>query len=91
MEPRTALMIRAELDSNLMFISKPDFRKFLSENMVSSREIVNELNKIGIQVTEVKKRMGSGWKDATASTPVMAYRFPLDSFDSILETLNDNA
>ena len=91
MEPRTALMIRAELDNNLMFISKPDFRKFLSENMVSSREIVNELNKIGIQVTEVKKRMGSGWKDAAASTPVMAYRFPLDSFDKILETISDNA
>jgi len=91
MEPRTALMIRAELDSNLMFISKPDFRKFLSENMVSSREIVHELNKIGIQVTEVKKRMGAGWKDAAASTPVMAYRFPLDSFDKILETISDNA
>ena len=59
--------------------------------MVSSREIVHELNKMGIQVTENKKRMGAGWKDAAASTPVMTYKFPLASFDKILETINDNA
>lgn len=90
MEPRTSLVLRAEMDNNLMFISKPEFRKFLAENMVSSRQIVFELNKIGIKVKEVKKRMGTGWKDAAASTPVMTYAFPLDSFDSILETLHEN-
>ena len=89
MEPRSPLVIRAEMDNNIVFISRPEFRKFLSENMVSSREFTHELGKLGTEVKEVKKRLGAGWKGATGSIIVIAYALKLDKFKDALETAND--
>ena len=75
MEPRSPLVIRAEVDSSLIFISKPEFRKFLSENMVSSREFVFQMQQAGIDVKEARKRMGTGWKDATGTINTETYVF----------------
>ena len=82
MEPRTALVIRAEEANNLIYISKPEFRKFLIERQVSTREFVYKMKQAGIEVIEKRKKMGSGWKDATAQINVEAYVFPSDKFSS---------
>lgn len=73
MEPRSPLVIRAELDSHLIYISKPEFRKHLAENQVSTREFLYQMKQAGIEVKESRKRMGTGWKDATASVNVEVY------------------
>lgn len=91
MEPRGPLIIRAEIDNNRVFISKPEFRKHLAEHMISSRELIFELKQKGIEVTENKKRMGSGWKEATSMVPIMTYVFPLDKFTEVIETINEAA
>lgn len=75
MEPRSPLVIRAELDTHSIFISKPEFRKHLAENQVSSREFLYQMKQSGIEVKESRKRMGTGWKDATASVNVEVYVF----------------
>jgi hypothetical protein len=80
MEPRTALVIRSEAKTGHMFISKPEFRKYLIEKQVSTREFIFQMKQAGIEVKEQKKRLGSGWKDATASVNVEAYVFPKDKF-----------
>ena len=82
MEPRTALVIRAEEANNLIYISKPEFRKFLIERQVSTREFIYKMKQSGIEVTEKRKKMGSGWKDATAQINVEAYVFPSDKFSN---------
>jgi len=73
MEPRSPLVIRAELDTHLIYISKPEFRKHLAENQVSTREFLYQMKQAGIEVKESRKRMGTGWKDATASVNVEVY------------------
>jgi hypothetical protein len=91
MEPRTSLVIRFESDNNLIYISKPDFRKFLIERQVSTREFLYQMKQSGIDVIEKRKKMGSGWKDATASVNVEAYVLPSDKFDDTIKGLNAEA
>jgi hypothetical protein len=45
----------------------------------------------GIDVIEKRKKMGSGWKDATASVNVEAYVLPSDKFDDTIKGLNAEA
>lgn len=73
MEPRSPLVIRAELDSHLIFISKPEFRKHLAENQVSTREFLYQMKQAGIEVIEKRKKMGTGWKDATGTINIETY------------------
>lgn len=73
MEPRSPLVIRAELDSHMIYISKPEFRKHLAENQVSTREFLYQMKQAGIEVVEKRKKMGSGWKDATGTINIETY------------------
>jgi hypothetical protein len=73
MEPRSPLVIRAELDTHLIFISKPEFRKHLAENQVSTREFLYQMKQAGIEVIEKRKKMGTGWKDATGTVNIETY------------------
>lgn len=73
MEPRSPLVIRAELDSHMIFISKPEFRKHLAENQVSTREFLYQMKQAGVDVKESRKRMGTGWKDATGTINIETY------------------
>jgi len=73
MEPRSPLVIRAELDTHMIFISKPEFRKHLAENQVSTREFLYQMKQAGVDVKESRKRMGTGWKDATGTINIETY------------------
>jgi hypothetical protein len=73
MEPRSPLVIRAELDTHMIYISKPEFRKHLAENQVSTREFLYQMKLAGIEVVEKRKKMGSGWKDATGTINIETY------------------
>jgi hypothetical protein len=73
MEPRSPLVIRAELDTHMIYISKPEFRKHLAENQVSTREFLYQMKQAGIEVIEKRKKMGTGWKDATGTVNIETY------------------
>jgi hypothetical protein len=68
-------VIRAELDTHMIFISKPEFRKHLAENQVSTREFLYQMKQAGIEVIEKRKKMGTGWKDATGTINTETYVF----------------
>ena len=75
-EPRNALMGRVESSTQRVYISKTEFKKFLSEKQVSSREFEVTLEKEGILIGSEKKRLSSGWKAGTGATPpIMVYAF----------------
>ena len=44
----------------------------------------------GIEVREVKKRLGGNWKDATSAVNVMAYVFPVNKFVDALNMDSTN-
>jgi hypothetical protein len=91
MEPRSSLVIRAEVDTSTIFIAKPAFRKFLSDSHISSREFLFQMQQSGIEVKEVRKRMGSGWKDATGAVNAQAYVFDTTKFTKdILKGLDES-
>ena len=75
MEPRTSLVGRAELNENMVYISKPEFRKFLNEKQISSREFEFEMKEKGILKVTKKKKLGAGWKEAMSSHNVEVYGF----------------
>jgi hypothetical protein len=57
----------------MIYISKPEFRKHLAENQVSTREFLYQMKLAGIEVVEKRKKMGSGWKDATGTINIETY------------------
>ena len=66
MEPRTAFVIRVENDSHMMYISKTEFDKYLTESGISTKEFLFQINALGIKVDAGRssvKRMSAGWKD----------------------------
>lgn len=78
-EPRNKLMARSEIQTGLLYVPKAEFKKFLSELQISSREFEKALEKNGILVFNSKKRMSAGWKKGTEFlAPVNAYGFKFD-------------
>jgi hypothetical protein len=90
MEPRTSLVGRAELNENMVYISKPEFRKFLNEKQISSREFEFEMKEKGILKVTKKKKLGAGWKEAMSSHNVEVYGFETQIPDEWLLSKDDD-
>lgn len=63
LEPRGPLLVRAEVDTGRLFISIPDFRKYLTESNVSTTEFLFQMKSLNVKVESKKVRVGAGWKD----------------------------
>ena len=81
MEPRAQLLIRAEVDNGKLFISKPDFRKYLIESNISTNEFLFQMQSMKVPVEQKKVRIGAGWKDGLK---LQSYCYIIDtqSFDN---------
>lgn len=93
MEPRMALVIRVENDSNTMFISKTEFDKYLTEGGISTKEFLFQINALGIKVDAGRsalKRMSAGWKDIGKSV-TRVYKIDLNTMPNIHLGDEDNA
>ena len=93
MEPRMALVIRVENDSNMMYISKTEFDKYLTEGGVSTKEFLFQINALGIKVDASRsavKRMSSGWKDIGKSV-TRVYKIDLTTMPNVHLGDEDNA
>lgn len=75
MEPRMSLVARVEVEENMLYVSKPEFRKFLNERRVGSREFEHEMKEKGVLKVIKKKKLGAGWKEAMSSHNVEVYGF----------------
>jgi len=83
MEPRGQIVARICSDEHLLQISKSEFKKFLAEKNISTREFEFEMRNNKILVDDKKGRLTTGWKSAIQVDPAYLYWFKteLDIFD----------
>lgn len=63
-EPRTSLVGRIDVATGHVYISTTEFKKYLGEKQLSSREFEKAMKDKGILVGTKKMRLDSGWKGA---------------------------
>jgi hypothetical protein len=63
-EPRTSLVGRMDAASGQVSISSTEFKRYLAEKQVSSREFEAAMKDKGILIGSKKMRLDSGWKGA---------------------------
>jgi hypothetical protein len=74
-EPRNQIVARISVDENLLQVSKTEFKKYLQDRNVSSREFEEDMRQRGY-LTEVKKgRLTTGWNGGFGTDPVYLYIF----------------
>lgn len=75
MEPRGPIVGRIVSEENLLQISKTDFKKYLAERQISSREFEFEMREQKILIDDKKGRLTTGWKSAIHVDPAYLYWF----------------
>ena len=84
----TPLRVGVNVSDNLLQISKTDFKKYLAERQISSREFEFEMRDKGLLVDDKKGRLTTGWKSAIHVDPAYLYWFKTELPDGFF---NDNA
>ena len=75
MEPRGQIVGRIVSDENLLQVSKTDFKKYLNERQISSREFEFEMREKKLLIDDKKGRLTTGWKTAVHVDPAYLYWF----------------
>jgi hypothetical protein len=75
MEPRGQIVGRIVSEDNLLQISKSEFKKYLAERQISTREFEFEMRAKNILVDDKKGRLTTGWKSAIHVDPAYLYWF----------------
>ncbi len=88
MEPRGQIVGRIVSDENLMQISKTDFKKYLAERQISSREFEFEMRDKKLLVDDKKGRLTTGWKSAIHVDPAYLYWFKTELPDDFFANAN---
>lgn len=90
MEARNALLIRAEIDTKVAYVSTKAFRDYCTENRTMYRQMLKTLKAQGIYMGELKKRLGKGTKNSYTH-PVSVYKFKYEIDSSVLGEANANS
>ncbi len=77
-EPRNKIMARSEIHTGMLFVAKSEFKKFLSELQISSREFENAMQKQGLLTFVGKMRLTAGWKAGMQLAALSCYGFKFD-------------
>lgn len=91
MEPRGSIVGRIVSDDGTMQVSKSDFKKFLYEQGVSSREFEFEMRNLGILTDDKKGRLTTGWKSAVQVDPAYLYWFKTELPEELIDQANANS
>jgi hypothetical protein len=75
MEPRGQIVGRIVSEDNLLQISKSEFKKYLAERQISTREFEFEMKAKKILIDDKKGRLTTGWKSAIHVDPAYLYWF----------------
>jgi len=75
MEPRGAIVGRIVSEDGLLQVSKTDFKRYLNERQISSREFEFDMRARKILVDDKKGRLTTGWKSAIQTDPAYLYWF----------------
>jgi hypothetical protein len=90
MEPRGQIVGRIVSDENLMQISKTDFKKYLAERQISSREFEFEMREKNLLIDDKKGRLTTGWKSAVHVDPAYLYWFRTELPDDFFANTDSN-
>jgi hypothetical protein len=86
MEPRSSLIMRAEIDDSLFCIEKKHLREHFAKQGVSIQDFIFNMKERGYNIQEHKRRMGTGWKSATGFSAVTCVEIDTTKFlDDILK------
>ena len=77
-EPRGPLLVRAEVDNGLIYVSTSAMKQYLKDIKMDIRQFETRLTSAGILKEKVRKQMAAGWRDALGSTNVQAYEITMD-------------
>jgi len=92
MEPRTDLIIRAEIDEAKMYIEKRHLRDYLTKNGVSVGEFIFQMKQKGYKIQDRKKRMGVGWKPTTGLSSITTVEIDTTKFlEDLLREQNETS
>jgi hypothetical protein len=88
MEPRSSLIMRAEIDESLFCIEKKHLREYFAKQGVSIQDFIFKMKSLGYNIIEHKRRMGTGWKSATGFSAVTCIEIDTTKFldDILLES-----
>lgn len=75
MEPRGQIVARIVSEEGLLQVSKTEFKKFLAERKISSREFEFDMRQQNILFDDKKGRLTTGWKNAISVDPAYCYWF----------------
>jgi hypothetical protein len=88
MEPRGQIVGRIVSEENLMQISKSEFKKYLAERQISSREFEFEMREKKLLIDDKKGRLTTGWKSAVHVDPAYLYWFRTELPDDFFNDAN---
>lgn len=74
-EPFGALVARVEIDTSMQYVSKTEFRKYLTSRGVGTGEFEKALENTQIGIETKKMRLSTGWKAGMTSPPIHVYGF----------------
>ena len=73
-EPKNTLVVRLDMDKKELCLSKPAFRKFLTEdNNVTPKQWLFQMEQSGAKIIEKRKKMAANWKAGLDQFNVDAY------------------
>jgi hypothetical protein len=75
MEPRGQIVARIVSEEGLLQVSKTEFKKFLAERKISSREFEFDMRSKGTLFDDKKGRLTTGWKNAISVDAAYLYWF----------------
>jgi len=89
-EPKHNLVIRLDLDKKELCLSRPAFRKFLTEeNNVTPKQWLFQMTQSGAKIVEKRKKMAANWKPGLDQFNVDAYILDTSTINkTILEVID---
>jgi hypothetical protein len=85
MEPRGQIVGRIVSDEELLQISKSEFKKYLAEQKISTREFEFEMKEKKVLIADKKGRLTTGWKTAIHVDPAYLYWFKMPAADKFYD------
>jgi hypothetical protein len=82
-DPRE-LLGRIEIDTGMYYVSRTEFKKFLAERGVSTRQFEAVMKEDKVLMGVEKKRLGAGWKGGASFHPIWVYAFKTNNVEELI-------
>jgi hypothetical protein len=89
-EPRGELMIRYEPDTKELFIAVKAFRDFCVRNQINYKGTLKELQKTGVFIEPINKRLSKGMKVVSPAVRVLKFDASKSEFLQIGASADEN-